>query len=145
MVNVPTPIFGLADERLFHLEFQTEHCGATLPRFLAYDGYLYKRYRRSIATVVCCSGGLNVARVRDQGRRDPGQCTYRVDGQAGDAETDQRRRDRLARGPCAVGYGHARRSLRAYWRGPGGRHLPRFPTRIKLRNEQGRSFGIIRV
>ena len=94
--------FGLADERLFHLEFQTEYYGATLPRHLAYNGYLYKRYRRSIATVVCCSGGLNVARVRDQGGTIQDCVADVLMGERDGAETD-RRRDRLARGSCVVG------------------------------------------
>ena len=93
--------FGLADERLFHLEFQTEHYGATLPRHLAYNGYLYKRYRRSIATVVCCSGGLNVARVRDQGGTIQDCVADVLMGERDGAETD--RRDWPARGSCVVG------------------------------------------
>jgi len=118
--------FGLADERLFHLEFQTEYYGATLPRYLAYNGYLYKRYRRSIATVVCCSGGLNVARVRDQGGTIQDCVADVLMGERDGAETD-RRRDRLARSPRVVGVWPRPSISRPYWQGAGGRYLPRFP------------------
>jgi len=54
-------IFELEDERLLRLEFQSEHRGDTLPRFLVQDALLYQRHRRRLATVVIYGAGINTA------------------------------------------------------------------------------------
>ena len=90
-------VFELADERLFHLEFQTEHRRVTLPRFLVYDAYLIERYGRPIVTVVFYGAGVTVAASEIKG----GSIKYNVInvllGEQDGEETYRRLRDLVAR------------------------------------------------
>jgi len=90
-------VFELADERLFHLEFQTEHRRVTLPRFLVYDAYLIERYGRPIVTVVFYGAGVTVAASEIKG----GSIQYNVInvllGEQDGEETYRRLRDLVAR------------------------------------------------
>ncbi len=90
-------VFELADERLFHLEFQTEHRGVTLPRFLVYDAYLIERYGRSIVTVVFYGGGVTVAASEIKGGSIQYNVTNVLLGEQDGEETYRRLRDLLAR------------------------------------------------
>lgn len=90
-------VFELADERLFHLEFQTEHRGVTLPRFLVYDAYLIERYGRSIVTVVFYGAGVTVAASEIKGGSIQYSVTNVLLGEQDGEETYRRLRDLLAR------------------------------------------------
>jgi hypothetical protein len=67
-------VFDLADERLFHLEVQTQHKDDDLERFVAYDVALYRRHRRPVLTAVVYGAGVPDAPTLLQG----GSFSYQV-------------------------------------------------------------------